>query len=1142
MPLDDDPVTAALFDFVEQWHSDVGRGECFDLDHYLERFPEHTEAIRAEFDSLASALSGEAAGAVAGRRVGAYEIVRELGRGGQGAVYLARDTRMAREVALKILPPAAFVVGARLRRFRREAEVVAGLSHPCICDVLEADFAGELPYIAMRFVPGSPLSSAIDGKCPDRHVVRRGTELVIQVARALHVAHEAGVVHRDIKPGNILVTPQGKPVILDFGLAREVDDASLTEPGALLGTLHYMAPEQLQEQPATLDRRTDVHALAVTLYEMVTGQRPFVGPAREVLALKICDVEPKDPRSLNPAVPADLGVVIAKALEKDPDRRYPTALAFAQDLQRVCDHEPILARPAGALLKLRRWARRHPIVSTSTALASLLLTAGLALALVLLEQVGDERERYKGIFYATYARQLVEFDPAFAMLTAIEAARIEPGFLANTALYETLEACREERRVVRRQRQRDVTVHAAGLRVAMTSFDGTCEVEDLSALHRATWRVPFAVSHLDFDDPGQRLLAGGANGEVAMFDATTGERLCSLPRSPTPVSRVAYVPGAERVAVASENGPVRLFDLASGRQLGSFGEAESGMKRLEISADGSRLLTLDETGVLRGYPFDAHKPDESPVSWGRDDAVQVFALPPRGPLIAMATENDVQLVDGHSGRVLHRFVTRHPVEALAFDPAAERLAAGLPGQFVIWSVRDGSCLLERNAHREQTILDLAFGPDGKRLATGAVDSSVCIFSADDGELIHRFDSLGFHVIQVHFSPDGSRLISVRSNERVIVYRLDNRPGMLTLRGHGGGVQVAGFSPDGTRILSGSDDGTARVWDRLGRSLWTSPPQGSPVVRARWSADGQRVLTLTAAGAAQLWHPGRDTPATLLAAADVVDTWFDPEERAVTLTASGSVQRWDGSGVEVSAALDIDDAASMLGIAALTRDGDLHAVGRDRPEASLLSLDDGGVPHRLAFESGLPSMPRPKVCALEFSPSGRLVAVGAQDISVHLFDTVTGRLRGRYSSSTPGCIAIAADDSRMLIGAAFNPKFVLLEIGDDSLGLLAVFADHRHKISACDFHPDGTMFLSASYDGTARLYRVEGAAKFAVLAGHSHAVTAAEFSPDGEAVLTASLDGTLRLWPVDPFALARQRLLREMIGAERRQLQRALAGN
>ena len=1142
MSLDDDPITAAMFDFVEQWHSDVDRGQRHDVDYYLGRFPGHEDAIRAEFERLTAVQQDDDEVTAVGRRIGPYEILRELGRGGQGAVYLARDTRMAREVALKILPPAAFVAGARLRRFRREAEVVAGLSHPCICDVLEADFEGELPYIAMRFIPGSPLSSTIDGERPDRRAVRRSTELIVQVARALHIAHEAGVVHRDINPDNILVTPQGKPVILDFGLAREIDDASLTEPGSVMGTLHYMAPEQLQDKPASLDRRTDVHALAVTLYEMVTGERPFTGHTREVLALKIRDAEPKDPCALNAAVPVDLGVVIAKALEKDPNRRYPTALAFAQDLQRICDHEPILARPAGPMLRLRRWARRHPILSTSTALASLLLTVGLAVALVLLEQVGDERERYKGIFYATHARQLIDVDPAFAMLTAIEAAHIEPGFLANTALYETLEACREERRVVRSPRQRDITVDAAGLKVAMTSFDGICEVEDLSALHRAAWQVPFAVSHCAFDDSGRRLLAGGVGGEVAMFDAATGEHLLSLPRSPSPVSQVTYVPDADRIAAATEDGPVRLFDLASGRELESFGTAGSGTKQLAINADGTRLLALDPNGALRSYAIDADGPGDSPLSWERDAAVRLFALPMRGPLVALATEDDIELLDGESGRTLHRFVTSKRSDALAFDPTAERLAACLPGQFVIWSARDGSCLLERNAHREQTILDLAFAPDGRHLATGAVDSSVRVFSADDGELVHRFDSFGYHAIQVHFSPDGKRLISVRSNERVIVYRLDDRPGMLTLRGHDAGVQVAGFSPDGTRILSGSDDGTARIWDRLGRNLWACPPQGSPIVRTHWSPDGQRVLTLTANGDARLWQSMRDMPAIALAGGNVVDAWFDLDGRAVTLNASGSLQRWDHQGVETSPTRNVADARSVLEIASLTPRGDLLAVGHDRPEASLLPLEDGLRAHQLTFESGLASMPEPRVCALQFSRSGLLLAVGARDNSVHLFDTTTGRLRGRHSSSTPGCIAIAADDSLMLIGASFNPKISFLSIGDDSLDAVAVFGHHRHKVSACDFHPDGSMFLSSSYDGTVRLYLTEGVAKFAVLAGHNHAVTTAEFSPDGDAVLSASLDGTLRLWPVDPLALARQRLSREMIRSERHQLQRALAGN
>ena len=346
-------------------------------------------------------------------RVGPWRILREIARGGMGLVFLAEDTRTGRRAALKILPAAYAAFPSLAARFRREAEAASRLDHPAICTVYEAGEADGVAYIAMRYVEGENLAERISrsrkdyvllegrppcvtgiptpGEVPGTPVsaqeaVRRVVLFVEKSARALHAAHEAGLVHRDVKPGNIMVTKEGEPVLLDFGLAR--DDASegesLTRTGAILGTPAYMSPEQVSGNKAPPDRRSDVYSLGALLYECLTLTLPFEAATAVALYQKIRSTDPEDPRRHNPAVARDLRVVVETAMARDRERRYRTALDLAEDLRRVRENEPILARRAGIPERLIRWTQRNPVPTFAFAAIAVVLGAGRAVTGILL--------------------------------------------------------------------------------------------------------------------------------------------------------------------------------------------------------------------------------------------------------------------------------------------------------------------------------------------------------------------------------------------------------------------------------------------------------------------------------------------------------------------------------------------------------------------------------------------------------------------------------------------------------------------------------------------------------------------------------------------------------------------------------------
>jgi TolB-like protein len=306
-------------------------------------------------------------------QLGDYELLEEIGRGGQGVVFRARQKSLNRTVALKVISLGQWASKAHLKRFRREAEAAASLDHPSIVPIYEVGERDGSCYFSMKFVEGGQLDEVT------RHEpmpIRRAVELIAKVAHTVHYAHEHGILHRDIKPGNILLDAKGEPHLTDFGLARLVEsESSVTQTLDVLGTPSYMAPEQAVGNNAAVSSATDVYGLGAVLYQLLTGHPPFAGGTTYETIKLLEDTEPRPPRLLNPKVDRDLSTICLKCLEKDPMRRYRSALALAEDLERWLKHEPILARHTGIIGRSRKWMRRNP---SSALLAASLI--GLAAA------------------------------------------------------------------------------------------------------------------------------------------------------------------------------------------------------------------------------------------------------------------------------------------------------------------------------------------------------------------------------------------------------------------------------------------------------------------------------------------------------------------------------------------------------------------------------------------------------------------------------------------------------------------------------------------------------------------------------------------------------------------------------------------
>lgn len=402
-------VTLAVDDFLDR----LRHGEEPDVDEYAARYPQMATLLRSLLPTLRlmqtpeSGTAGAAVPAPLAERLGDYRLVRMLGRGGMGIVYEAEQQSLQRRVALKVLPFAAALDPLQLQRFKNEAQAAAHLQHPSIVPVYTVGCEQGIHFFAMQYIEGQSLAALLRKRRDDsdeektetpptpsptptsslasleiadsihtREYQQAVARVGVQAADALEHAHRQGVIHRDIKPANLLLDGHGVLWLTDFGLARYPCDVGLTQSGDVIGTLPYMSPEQASAQHNLLDQRTDVYALGATLYELLTLEPPFAGGDRQQLLRQIAEQEPRPPRSLNPAIPADLNTILLKTLEKNPADRYGTARELGEDLQRFLDDQPIRALRPSWGHRLRNWSRRHRTL-VGAAAACLMLAVGL---------------------------------------------------------------------------------------------------------------------------------------------------------------------------------------------------------------------------------------------------------------------------------------------------------------------------------------------------------------------------------------------------------------------------------------------------------------------------------------------------------------------------------------------------------------------------------------------------------------------------------------------------------------------------------------------------------------------------------------------------------------------------------------------
>jgi serine/threonine protein kinase/WD40 repeat protein len=903
-PLPDD-APAALESLVgrvaDEFTERLRHGERPDVEEYARRHPRAAALLREVLQALEAmapplTAAGSAPDALSGV-LGDFRIVREVGRGGMGIVYEAEQLSLGRRVALKVLPSAATLDPKQLQRFQNEAEAAAHLNHPNVVPVYAVGCERGIPYYAMQLIDGRTVAALIrerrpeseDGatshpavgtrEAPDWRALAR---LGVQAAEALDYAHQLGVIHRDVKPANLLVDGRGHLWVADFGLAQAQSNPALTLSGDLLGTLRYMSPEQALARRGLVDHRTDVYALGATLYELLTLRPAVDGQDREELLRQIVSAEPVPPRRLNPAVPIDLDTIVLKALAKAPEERYATAQELAEDLRRFVDDRPILARPPGVSQRLRRWGRRHrPLVLSLIVSLVLLLAGATATAVghaIANARLAEQREREKReagqrlhhILLEESANLRLARRPGYRGLVwqrLHEAARQDLPDTDRDPIGAEVLACLGDPlgldplrppSVIRQKRpelystfdkilggspkpeETRYAVSPTGDYLALASGCGYVMLWDKDKKYIEKMSPLGAVYCLAFSPDGKLLISGCEEG-VALYTVPALERH-SFFRGGSAIS-VAADPRGRFLAVSGRQ--LELWSLTSNRLVASF-DSPSIAARVEFTGDGKLLLAVDGDKVLSAWPV-SDTPEKQYLD-GHRAGVPALAFSPDGTLLASgAKDGTLTLWDAATGECV-RTLPGHkaPLEALAFSPDSTLLATGDAWGYIrMWDVRDRARdkpLAELpGAMAIGRIWRLQFAPAGGALVAAEEEFGVMAWSyrrQGDGLTLEPLFCLpmpGTTDMTLH--PSGRAVVLLTSQGKLYAYDGRHAPGPRLLDAPATvAVRTLHFDPPGKRLTFVSSDRTLALWD------WESetpiPQTGAETFHLAVSPDGR----------------------------------------------------------------------------------------------------------------------------------------------------------------------------------------------------------------------------------------------------------------------------------------------------------------
>ena len=1057
------------------------------------------------------------------RYFGDYELIEEMGRGSMGVVYRARQASLNRIVAVKTLLTRGAIGSADLiRRFQIEAEAAAALDHPNIVPVHEVGVHEGFPYLSMKLIEGPtladwsleesiaalPASTAPAAGRPGStfrvptHIhsgqahsgaarTRRIAVVLARVGRAVHYAHQYGILHRDLKPENILLDAAGEPHVTDFGLAKAHGDASLvTQDGTLIGTPAYMAPEQARSSREA-SVASDVYSLGAVLYHLLTGRPPFQGDTVRDVLRQIENSEPVDPGKASPGVDEDLETICLKCLRKDPVDRYASAAEFAEDLERLLSGRPITARKVSWLERLWLWCRRRPWVAGTIA------TAACALVSI-------------GVLQVRHAGQVSRLNAQLSRSLSVAALRAAAG---SFRLGESSEAVAFL--------AKDVREHPDNRQIVARL---------LSALTWRDWPLPVRifgshsndVSFASFTADGRRVVTADTGGAIEVLETNTGRRVGRMETEPSAPGSLAFsrrsgwiaVRGRDRRlrAIRAEDGLVssfqlpretlghavspagaelavvtadqfELWSLERGKRSSAMPRAKSDVHRTQsrheaedvvvrFSGDGSRVIAVDSQEV---EVIEAATGRSMAVIRHSCNDVQHAFTDARGTRILLADKRTMVLLDVERRAGIWELTPGSEIRSLAWNPVSNHVAAAI-GQKLSGDPEYTSLLDAWTGHEISRLEKNSgfpggnpFSPDGRRLLVGTQWPTIRVHplsgTSTPSEAIHAVRSLE----TVEFSPGGSEVLVADHARFASLY--DVRPGRARPAHYGEGSVVLAYQSSGAgdRVFTADNHGTARLWDvRSRRAVGPQLRQSTPIVCVALAPDGRRAATGTEGGEVMLWDPLNESP--------------------------------------LSPAVRIGREPVRMGF---SPDGRVLAIVSGNLEFRLLDVETGALRAPPALLDEATSQDSHRVDVVRFDPAGKRVLV-ASSRGAFVWETDPARQLWR-TTGTAFDAAFSPDGSRVAAVDSAKGQVSIFSASDGQtlIGPLA----HPDFTVGVGFDPGAEQLATTSMSSLVRVWSTRDGRLIRQLAGHQGGVRDVRFSKDGR-MSTASLDNSVAIWDAD----------------------------
>jgi len=1053
-----------------------------------------------------------------GARLGDVTIVRLVAEGGMGRVYEGLQGMPCRTVAVKVIRPGVLSPAAA-RRFEHEAQILGRLTHPGIARIYSVGMqplaGGAVPYFVMEYVEDA---KAITAYARERDLgTRDRVSLFREVCRAVAHGHQKGVIHRDLKPGNILVDATGHPKVIDFGVARSTDAdvtraTMLTDAGQLVGTLQYMSPEQFAGEVDEIDVRADVYALGVVLYELLAGKPPYDVARRPVYeaARIVHETEPRSLATVNPRLRGDLSTIVAKCLEKDRARRYSSAAEVEADLSRYLRGEPIAASPPGLVDGLLRLARRHRLAAgaaLAVASAFLVATIGISIFAVQAERerrsAVDERQRAdaasKEAIERLYVANLRSLQAAIDTRNIRLARRLFADNLAITGSPPPLEmrvlgAELDDALVVLRLERgpvENVTYSQDGGVLAAVAGDfHAVPVEEMGPVFRRAmlansyWTRDFYADKHPFffhvrgqgryeplatcDAEWVRLWRA-ERGDLAAFERATHGHGVPL----------AVTGDGRRIAVHAGDGSVRVVDAATGRVQATVEGHRGRVTKAVFTADGSRLVLQAPRGSLGLW--NAHDGVPAAGSGLAEQGTDAFVGSPDGARLAVV-ERQASGVSAQITRTIRIHATDDGRELTAITVPA---AAPLPATAI------------------------AFSPDGSHLVTASFEGDTRVWDTGTGHEVARLRGHTAPVTAMAYSPDGEQLATGAANGAIRLWDGHTLESAREFVAHDNAVMSLAFRPGNAELASGAHDGTVRIWPRTGRQRLADISGPAGITAAAFNHDGSLLaIAPQGGGTVELWDPRTVERRFVLDAAGAVVTRiaFAPEGRRVAAMLEA------GAGSEDVRVWSVQDGGLVAAIGPHDRGVVCAAFGPDG--GRLLTTARTGVVHLWDVAAGRELLEITRMDALEKRDDvGAVFALNGTRIvstSGEIFDATKGSVVGKLAARGNVTMMATSHDGRLVAGGLGSGAVYL----HDTLapgGPVRRLTGHSRSVRAAVFNTDGSRLVTASDDGSARLWDLRAMVELQVFSGHEAPVEAVMLTPDGSRVVTASRDGTVRVW-------------------------------